>query len=303
MKVLKAIGNFFVKIWKWIVKTAWIQPLLIVGLLFGVIFSIPPIVEAIRNSGSESNPQEFLEDQSLSWDSINNTPTMNSNVEKFIHEVSNAVQDGRAVNGYNQRFFLTFSQTGCSACGDLSKSMSKLSELWNKAGGLQTTNSNESFKVYNIKADHTLDSPKEIDFFTSGVTNKDLWAFNTLMLNGSGLPEFVEEVSNVGMERDFYLHGGVTSKASYESSIEELFLSTSGGSDITSFKTPLILVMDFTAEGLNYSGGTGIREVMFGVQVADAYKDAIGEANKVRGQAQFLMDAWNGKGAFTFDNN
>ena len=55
-KVLAAIGGFFVKIWRWIVETAWIQPLLIVGLIFGVIFSIPSISSWI-NEQSETSGQ------------------------------------------------------------------------------------------------------------------------------------------------------------------------------------------------------------------------------------------------------
>ncbi len=45
MIILKAIGAFFVKIWRWIKDTAWVQPLLIVGAIFAVIFSIPYITD------------------------------------------------------------------------------------------------------------------------------------------------------------------------------------------------------------------------------------------------------------------
>jgi len=55
-KVLAAIGGFFAKIWRWIVETAWIQPLLIVGIIFGVIFSIPSISSWI-NEESETKGQ------------------------------------------------------------------------------------------------------------------------------------------------------------------------------------------------------------------------------------------------------
>ena len=45
MIILKSIGAFFVRIWRWIKETAWVQPLLIVGAIFAVIFSIPYITE------------------------------------------------------------------------------------------------------------------------------------------------------------------------------------------------------------------------------------------------------------------
>lgn len=63
---MKKIGNFFAKIGQgikkgflglisWIKNTAWIQPLLIVGLIFGVILSIKPFVSWV---GEVLNPDE-----------------------------------------------------------------------------------------------------------------------------------------------------------------------------------------------------------------------------------------------------
>ena len=46
MKVLSAIGGFFARIGRWIKETAWIQPLLIVGAIFAVIFAIPHVRSA-----------------------------------------------------------------------------------------------------------------------------------------------------------------------------------------------------------------------------------------------------------------
>ena len=59
MAVLSAIGRFFKKIWDWIKQTAWIQPLLIVGIIFGVIFSIPSIVEGIKNGKAKRTGAEY----------------------------------------------------------------------------------------------------------------------------------------------------------------------------------------------------------------------------------------------------
>ena len=63
-KVLSVIGGFFVSIWRWIKETAWVQPLLIVGIIFGVIFAIPPIVSGInsireRNESAETYYRKF----------------------------------------------------------------------------------------------------------------------------------------------------------------------------------------------------------------------------------------------------
>ena len=43
MNILRKIATPFVAIWRWIKETAWVQPLLIVGIIFAIIFSIPSI--------------------------------------------------------------------------------------------------------------------------------------------------------------------------------------------------------------------------------------------------------------------
>ena len=55
MVVLRAIGRFFARIGRWIKETAWIQPLLIVGAIFAVIFSIPHIIDFFKGVASESD--------------------------------------------------------------------------------------------------------------------------------------------------------------------------------------------------------------------------------------------------------
>ena len=55
MKVLRAIGAFFARIGRWIKETAWIQPLLIVGAIFAVIFAIPHIIDGVKGWFDESD--------------------------------------------------------------------------------------------------------------------------------------------------------------------------------------------------------------------------------------------------------
>ena len=58
MIVLRAIGAFFARIWRWIRETAWVQPLLIVGIIFGIMFSIKPIYNAIKNAKEKAESAE-----------------------------------------------------------------------------------------------------------------------------------------------------------------------------------------------------------------------------------------------------
>lgn len=65
-KVLIVIARFFQKIWKWIVETAWVQPLLIVGIIFGVIFSIPAISDWIKTASENRGQGDFYKSRRLS---------------------------------------------------------------------------------------------------------------------------------------------------------------------------------------------------------------------------------------------
>lgn len=68
MKILKKIGNFFVKIWQWFKETAWIQVLLIVGVVIGVVVSIPPIVKGITKLVDGTHKNTFYKDNRITYD-------------------------------------------------------------------------------------------------------------------------------------------------------------------------------------------------------------------------------------------
>ncbi len=65
-KILAVIGGFFARIWRWIVETAWIQPLLIVGAIFGIIFSIPSISSWISDASDTRGQYKFYNSHKLS---------------------------------------------------------------------------------------------------------------------------------------------------------------------------------------------------------------------------------------------
>ena len=60
MKILKAIGAFFARIWRWIKETAWVQPLLIVGAIFAIIFAFEPVDILFPVFGSHIDLPFFL---------------------------------------------------------------------------------------------------------------------------------------------------------------------------------------------------------------------------------------------------
>lgn len=69
-KIFIAIGRFFKKIWEWIKTTAWVQPLLIVAVIFGIIFSIQPITESIKEAVEADDAGEFYEEHNVKYNAL-----------------------------------------------------------------------------------------------------------------------------------------------------------------------------------------------------------------------------------------
>ena len=70
MNVLKKLGTPFVALWRWIKETAWVQPLLIVGVIFAIIFSIPSITSWVQSWDFGDDKYNWLENKQLSLEGI-----------------------------------------------------------------------------------------------------------------------------------------------------------------------------------------------------------------------------------------
>ena len=94
MNILKKIGTPFIAVWRWIKETAWVQPLLIVGIIFAIIFSIPSITRGIQGlvNQTESDLVYFSERQlSLEGSKVteDHAPDSAANIffDDFLHFV------------------------------------------------------------------------------------------------------------------------------------------------------------------------------------------------------------------------
>ncbi len=102
-KVFGAIGGFFKRIWRWIAETAWIQPLLIVGLIFGVIFSIPSISSWIANAASTSGQFVFYKHNTVE-------------VTKLLEDFNNDSYEKYYKDEEAKNFLLVFIEEDCDQC-------------------------------------------------------------------------------------------------------------------------------------------------------------------------------------------
>ena len=72
-KIFKAIGRFFKSIWDWIKTTAWVQPLLIVVIVFTIIFSFSsssPLMKWIKSLSNPDPTGEFFEKHDVDFKQI-----------------------------------------------------------------------------------------------------------------------------------------------------------------------------------------------------------------------------------------
>lgn len=64
------VKRFFINIWQWFKETAWIQVLLIVGLIIGIVMSITPLVGWISGLVEKSKESTFYKDNKITYSNL-----------------------------------------------------------------------------------------------------------------------------------------------------------------------------------------------------------------------------------------
>ena len=144
MKILRVIGAFFVKIGRWIANTAWVQPLLIVGGIFGIIFSIPYIKKAIEDAQVDNTDYKYLyySERSLSLTEGGRLDTLLGYLENFEGE---GVKE-KIKKEYGTQFMLAFVQKECPNCKECVEGFQWFAK--------NNTSANK-FKLYTVLVDKT----------------------------------------------------------------------------------------------------------------------------------------------------
>lgn len=266
MKVLRAIGGFFAKIWKWIKTTAWVQPLLIVGIIFAVIFSIPYITSAIQ-AALQDTGTAFYDSYKISLNGVKKEGG-DSEVEKLTKAIldyrENGTKDQEIINRYGEKFFLSFYQDDCSGCETMKGAFEVLRDEWGKQDIYTPLDGSEQFRLHTVDCLETLDDVDEpFETFYNGPLGGDLFNYAA------------EDAS----ERPYFVNAGST----YETELMNM-------QDAGTFSTPTTLLIDFGAE----LWSDVISEVFFVLT-----PDEGDENNRTR--ALLLMDAWNHTGKFSED--
>ena len=267
MAILRAIGRFFAKIGRWIRDTAWVQPLLIVGAIFGLIFSIPQIVKFFNgiNSNKGSEAVRWYTKNSIS---LNGAENNKSEVDELFAKII----DGTAKDKYGEKFFLSFVKKDCAVCEEQYKGYKILTSNWGK--GEFSDVKNEKFKIITV----FIDKDKKIDDEYENLF-KYVWSNNTYLFEN-----FTEnyETSEYAQYKEYT--SGCTSFAN-------LYDSDSDGN--FKIESPTTFLFDYTGSQWSWNGNsiTGLSEIMFSFPGEDE-----------TAKARTLHDCWTHKGVFADHN-
>lgn len=292
MNILKKLATPFVAIWRWIKETAWVQPLIIVGIIFAIIFSIPSITKGIQNLINQSDSEiTFFEKEELSMEGTR-VGEWNSEADNFFRgfeEAQTAWANGNkdeaksALNQYsngNDRFFLFFTQDSCDGCANLKTGLEYLEENWDTYMPQVDKNGVEvpSMSFVSIIPNREYDDDEyyeENDITPIGVT-----------VTSPQYLYFYDEAMSVIKNTDFYLNSGVATDDG--SSVQStLYANTEKLSDPVNLQTPTCVLIDLTdANTSNHI----ITSIFYSPDGSDKYT-----------YASFIKNAWTYDGIFSPD--
>lgn len=287
MNILKSINASFTKFWRWIKETAWVQPLLIVGAIFAIIFSISKFTNwfgTMASGGSASyftNFRASLENEGK--DGIDtDADKLTLAIQKITFgnygsyaDAEEAMKADNIINAYGKKFFFLFVESECDGCTKAENAFKILEDNWGT--GVWTMDDSEPFKVQAIFADEISTNDSTFDLEDDQVA---FYRYATRFY-----------------ENDFWsLAASQLEEAPYKEnkSVDDKKYESLATGEASNWETPTIFLVDFTEEAYN-AGRFGLSEVLFGF--------TSGDSDYAR--ATILQNMWNhiGKeGSFNNDN-
>ena len=265
MKILRAIGAFFAKIGRWIANTAWIQPLLIVGGIFAVIFSIPYIKTAIENAQVDNTDHDYAFYQAFALD-LEKDGKAEKLMQYLIDEDYDAIDEE-----YGRKFFLTFVKADCSSCKEC------VSGYQNLSANFSSWELDHSLEIYSILVDET-DPDDDKVYLAKEIMKRNAQLFNNVTA------AYGEE----SIPGEYALYKNKESiKETYTSNLKKLSDSVTETSD--GIITPMIFMYDHDKilADPDYFHVSGITAIMF--DYTSLITDNVNDVTK----GQLLRDCWS----------
>ena len=292
MVVLRAIGNFFVKIGRWIRDTAWVQPLLIVGGIFAIIFSIPYITKWVQSWFTTGDAAvSFYKNNGYLKLSNGDADGKNSDADKLLQFIlsDDSEKTDEQYKKYGEKFFVTFVQEDCSTCSSVYKGWKTAKENWGKAAGFKKVTekdtgkviyeaSKNDFRMYTIFVDQTNDDSK--NYF---------WQLHDKTYSA----EFSDLAT---LENPYCANNSSISYDGLASSEEE---DLSGGSVFT---TPTTFLFDRKFSEEEHKGYSCVNDGIAHYKISEILFDIPEKSGQASGtplaRARTLWDCWNHIGTF-----
>ena len=249
MKVLRAIGAFFARIGRWIKETAWIQPLLIVGAIFAIIFAIPHIINGVKGWFSESDSaNKYFAKYQVSLKNADVIPDGEYVGTSKVDELFTWLEDGEEESiksKYGEKFFIAFVEENSSSCKDLYGGLKEFQEKFNKNDEFKPLEG--QFKLHTIYTDSISTVDDETNLFDEAWSNH--YSLFETLADGNYLPN------------TFYAQNKSYKKDNYESA----FISDK--SDESPISAPLLMFFDFTDKNpIENQKIKGLSDVIFSVE-------------------------------------
>ena len=274
MKVLSAIGGFFARIGRWIKETAWIQPLLIVGAIFAVIFEIPHIIDGVKGWFDESDAaNKYFAKYQLSLDKADQGKG-ESEVDQLFNYIEDRDED-KIKSQYGERFFVAFVQEDSSTCKDLYGGLKMFQDKWADKKEGEFKGLDGEFKLLTVYTDTMSDEDDSVNLFN------EVWVNHMELFEDFGRSNYLANTfyaKNKNYNDDNYINSFI------------------GSSDTKScpMTAPLVMYFDFSSENPFKKSGNaervvGLSDVIFTVDGSSdlekartlrncwAHKDVFGE--------------------------
>lgn len=291
MNFLKKLGTPFVALWRWIKETAWVQPLLIVGVIFAIIFSIPSITSWVQSWDFGDDKYNWLENKQLSLEGITDEKIDGEAADFFstFEEAQSfwkndnkdeARKTMKSYTGDADKLFLYFVQEQESASNINEANKYLVEEAWkNKVtsraeeAGIEVKG---SFQYRTIFTDQTIED-KDGEYIYESHT-----AFEYL-LKSREFESFYSTIYSAYQNTAYYqniIADKVTGVQldSYQSSINSLRTTTNPSA-------PTLFIIDLSDNSKNDI----VSNIVFSIDGSDKYA-----------RADFLANAWVGLEQFKF---
>ena len=268
MVVLRAIGRFFARIGRWIKETAWIQPLLIVGGIFAIIFSIPYLTKWVKSwFNEESEAVKYFSGKKLSLkkaeDHKSEADEIFDLLDSYYREDADKVKEGK--KKFGDKFFLVLVQEECSACDNSYDGFKTLEKEWGK--GSFSSLSGETFKLHSIFVDTKNDDGDNL--FEKVYERPEMMTF---------IEETRSYMAGVATTKGHPYVNNIGDSSTYVTNLENL-------EDREQISTPTTFLIDLTdSEEGWWRSQHGVREVLFSSDVT--------AGNDSYAKAKTLRDAW-----------